>query len=684
MTELFPLMASNVAMASVLALVALAVGGFFRRPALTHGLWVLVLVKLITPPLAPLPMAWIFPSSQAPAHPALEVAEEGPHPEPIAEPALPPAVQDPIVVQDIPPGLWEGIQPPAPLVQAEDPEPLPAVLVVPPPAEGPAASEEGSMNWLMLAGGTWLVGSLAWLVLLGWRIRRFQRLLESAEPAPVRVQMLAQDLSLKLGVRSPRLFLVQGPLSPMLWVFGQSPRLLLPAGLMNRLDESQQAALIAHELAHWRRGDHLVRWLEIVVLALYWWCPLAWWARTELQKAEEECCDAWVVWALPGAAKAYALALVETVDFLCGAAPVLPPAASGIGHVHYLKRRLTMILRGQTPRALTASGVLILAGLGLVLLPLAPGWGQVAPPVESKPALANNQNNQDNQGNDERRQLQDLVRRLQQEVAELKAQLDQRIRLLDKFQADAKIGDNKLDPKIIDRFQKNDGPAKFPEAKPGGGSMGKGPNQPGGDRLHEIERKLDLLMWEIQNMRREMQGNRQGPGGGFGPQPGGGRPGFGAQGGPPGGQNNPGNNQPRPGGGPGGFGAQGGPPGGQNNPGNNQPRPGGGPGGPGGGNPGQPGGGFPGGGFPGGGGNPQPIGPPGFIPNNPTPQGLVPPGGNNLPIPGGPVNPTPQGLVPPGGNNLPIPGGPVNPTPQDLVPPPGNNLPPPGVPSPAS
>ena len=49
--------------------------------------------------------------------------------------------------------------------------------------------------------------------------------------------------------------------------------------------------------------------------------------------AEEDCCDAWVVWALPASARAYALALVETVDFLADARPALPALASGFGHV---------------------------------------------------------------------------------------------------------------------------------------------------------------------------------------------------------------------------------------------------------------------------------------------------------------------------------------------------------------
>src|SRR5207245_3395290 len=114
-----------------------------------------------------------------------------------------------------------------------------------------------------------------------------------------------------------------------------------------------------------------VRWLEFVVTGLYWWLPVAWWARRQLQQAEEECCDAWVVWTLPAAAKAYAKALLQTVDFL-DVRPALPPVASGIGHVRLLKRRLNMIVRQPLCPQLSWPMHLGVVVLGLLVLPFAP------------------------------------------------------------------------------------------------------------------------------------------------------------------------------------------------------------------------------------------------------------------------------------------------------------------------
>ena len=59
--------------------------------------------------------------------------------------------------------------------------------------------------------------------------------------------------------------------------------------------QEQRDAVLIHELAHLKRRDHWVRRLEAVVLGLDWWNPVAWWARREIEKAEEECCNAWIV-----------------------------------------------------------------------------------------------------------------------------------------------------------------------------------------------------------------------------------------------------------------------------------------------------------------------------------------------------------------------------------------------------
>jgi hypothetical protein len=55
---------TNALAAGLLALVALAAGRYSRRPALVHSLWLLVLLKLVTPPFVRLPL--LGPEAAAP------------------------------------------------------------------------------------------------------------------------------------------------------------------------------------------------------------------------------------------------------------------------------------------------------------------------------------------------------------------------------------------------------------------------------------------------------------------------------------------------------------------------------------------------------------------------------------------------------------------------------------------
>ena len=61
----------NAVAAGLLALGAASAGVFAgRRPALRHGLWLLVLLKLVTPPLWMVPVAWVEGSRETVAEPS--------------------------------------------------------------------------------------------------------------------------------------------------------------------------------------------------------------------------------------------------------------------------------------------------------------------------------------------------------------------------------------------------------------------------------------------------------------------------------------------------------------------------------------------------------------------------------------------------------------------------------------
>ena len=48
----------NAILVAPIALLALGIGRYSKRPALAHVLWLIVLVKLLTPPLVEVPVGW--------------------------------------------------------------------------------------------------------------------------------------------------------------------------------------------------------------------------------------------------------------------------------------------------------------------------------------------------------------------------------------------------------------------------------------------------------------------------------------------------------------------------------------------------------------------------------------------------------------------------------------------------
>lgn len=525
---------ANLLVAVLLAAAAALAGLWGRRPALTHALWLLVLLKLITPPLFDCPL---LPASPAPS---TEVAQAEPAPEPEAPPiraevaifedhtpapTIEPAPEmvEPVVADDRPAAAPAAV-----------PAAIPPALPAPPKAIVIEEIPDHRWTWPNALMFVWLSGSAIWMMAAGRRLWRFHRMLHFAEPAPALVQELARAMAERLRTRCPEVCVIPGHVSPMLWVLGRMPRLLLPKGLIERLSAEQLRTLLAHELAHWKRRDDRVRWLEFVVLALYWWCPLVWWARRELHQAEEECCDAWVVSLLPDSAREYALALVETVDFLSGA-PAMPVLASGLGRVRLLKRRVTMILRGKTPRALTFTGLVAVAGVGLLALPMVFSRSsdvQVAAQPDKK---TDREKKGQPEPRDDVQKLQQAIQQRQQELQKGMEELQRMMQKLQQLQQQQGGGGpgpmGPMGPMGGIPGGKKPGPGGVGGPPPGPGGFGPpgggggfpqpgGPPGPGGfgppggfmpgpvgaveQRLQKVEQKIDALLQELRGLRQEM------------------------------------------------------------------------------------------------------------------------------------------------------------------------------------
>ena len=275
---------SNIVLASLVALAAWFVQRRMQLPGIARLLWLLVLVKLVTPPLVRIPIVDL-PGALACTLGACHCAHH------------------------------EG-----------------TVFII----------RNGLAVTLLVA---WLVGGVARGVLAWRRWCYFQRLLACASPRPAQWQRLATRLSARLSIRRPpTIFVAAGRLPPFVVPGWRGARMLLPAELIGQLNRRQRIALLLHELSHLQRGDHWSRVLELVVGIAYWWLPFVGSIGRQLRSCEESCCDDAVVGHLPQARRDYARLLLDVIDFADPLPRPLLSPATGMSAAEAIEERLRAIL----------------------------------------------------------------------------------------------------------------------------------------------------------------------------------------------------------------------------------------------------------------------------------------------------------------------------------------------------
>jgi beta-lactamase regulating signal transducer with metallopeptidase domain len=335
----------------LLALGLLAARLLRRRPSRAHAALCLALAASVLAPLATvaadhaglglLPAPRAVESSSATRAPLVDVAASR---APLEAPAT------------------KSVARPADSAPPSDAAPAPAT---PTPAILPRVSAG------QVLAALWGTAALAVLVAVLRAWRRTRRLLREAAPCEdARPSRALEAARARLGVRERVALLVSADVgTPVLWGFGV-PRLVLPAASVGaQAPRIAWDTVLAHELAHLRRGDHRARLLGFVALVALPLHPLVWLTSRALVRSSEQACDDW---ALHGGAPAadYAESLLAFAGH--------PPVALAIGAVGRrgdLRARLTRIVRdrrvapqlgrGWSAGAL-AAGALLLAGLACV------------------------------------------------------------------------------------------------------------------------------------------------------------------------------------------------------------------------------------------------------------------------------------------------------------------------------
>lgn len=216
--------------------------------------------------------------------------------------------------------------------------------------------------------GLWVAGSLMVGVVLIRRIRHVGLLVSGASGADAWLRDEIADWSKRLSVQAPPCVVSDAVHSPCVWCLGHV-RLVWPSAAVHVDQVEQTRPILVHELAHLKRWDHWTAWGELVAQIVWWWNPVFWFVRWHLRASAEMACDAWVVSLLPHRRRAYAESLIE----FSRRGPTWRPAFGTLGadscSRRLFKRRLEMIMNENSATRFSKWTAIVILLLGLLSLP---------------------------------------------------------------------------------------------------------------------------------------------------------------------------------------------------------------------------------------------------------------------------------------------------------------------------
>ncbi|HKV66103.1 MAG TPA: TonB family protein [Rhodanobacteraceae bacterium] len=240
-------------------------------------------------------------------------------------------------------------------------------------AAGSAAASQSvatTPSWRLLLGTLlpWLV--LAWAAgvgLLGARVYRqwrgLRRMLAAAEQLP-EWQSRARQFADRLGLRRMVPVLASVRVATPTLVGWLKPAVVLPLAILARMPPAQIDMVLAHELAHLKRLDHIANLFQVVLETLFFYHPAVHWISRDARNERELCCDALALRVTGGERRDFVAALANLEEFRAGHVELALAASGGV-----LAERAWFIV-GAAPtrpqRHLRSHAALMLAALVLV------------------------------------------------------------------------------------------------------------------------------------------------------------------------------------------------------------------------------------------------------------------------------------------------------------------------------
>ena len=221
------------------------------------------------------------------------------------------------------------------------------------------------INWIVVI---WVLGALFVMFRLLIATANVWWLTQRAgKPDDRSEDKLAVGLAEDHGLNRPIRVLISSKIKlPMMWGFWR-PVILLPAD-SDKWSPERRRIVLLHELAHAKRNDCLIQGLSQFVCALYWFNPLVWLAKRQIQKEHERACDDYVLDAGTKASE-YANHLLDVVRSL-KSRELASVATVAMARRSQLEGRLLAILNPNRNRAMLSplfAAVIVVVACYIVL-----------------------------------------------------------------------------------------------------------------------------------------------------------------------------------------------------------------------------------------------------------------------------------------------------------------------------
>jgi len=372
-----------------------------NRPHLAHVLWLLVLVKCITPPILTSPagvFCWLQPTQELETASvgddvSIEIGEIGE----IGELGTLPAIGSAVDL---------------------DSSSLAAQTLIGEPSVTYNILDR--VIWSLFS--VWMLGAAIAAFVAFWKWRScIRRIAESAAIENEELERLVAQLSQRLGLRLRVSVLVTtSQLGPA--VIGLlRPTLLLPESIVNEKDINALRPIVAHELSHVRRGDLWVGMLQLVVKSVWWFHPLVWWVGRLISREAERSCDEEVIAELECEPAVYASSLLDVLQLKNSLKAV--PAFPGLKPVEVTSQRLERImkLRQGSRKRTPWTYWLIVAVIAAIVLPggafvAAKGKRKRKNQDRAKPAQVKQEEKSASPTTTKKYRVDDIVQRLQKDA----------------------------------------------------------------------------------------------------------------------------------------------------------------------------------------------------------------------------------------------------------------------------